>query len=80
MQFQSEDLANRIAGITGYRLIASSGGGGYKDWVQTKENPIPSVTVEVGSVSCPMPLGEWARVWPQNETVWAAVLHWAVSR
>ena len=80
VQSQSEDLANRIAGITGYRLIASSGGGGYKDWVQTKENPIPSVTVEVGSVSCPMPLGEWARVWPQNETVWAAVLHWAVSR
>ena len=48
--------------------------------MQIKEGPIPSVTVEVGSVSCPMPVSEWSRVWPQNETVWAAVLSWAVKQ
>lgn len=80
VQPQSKELADLVAGITGYRLIDSSGGGGYKDWVQIKEGPIPSVTVEVGSVSCPMPVSEWSRVWPQNETVWAAVLSWAVKQ
>ena len=79
VQSESKELADLVAGITGYRQIDSSGGGGYKDWLQIRENPVPSVTVEVGSVSCPMPLSEWARVWPQNENVWAAVLSWAVS-
>ncbi|HJC48658.1 MAG TPA: M14 family metallocarboxypeptidase [Candidatus Lachnoclostridium pullistercoris] len=76
---ESKELADLVSGITGYRQISSSGGGGYKDWVQIRETPIPSITVEVGSVSCPMPLSEWSRVWPQNETVWAAVLSWAAT-
>ena len=80
VQDQSRELAELAAGITGYSLLPSSGGGGYKDWLQTKELPVPSITLEVGSVSCPMPRSEWARVWPQNEQVWAAVLAWAVRR
>ena len=80
VQAESKELADLVSGITGYRQIGTSGGGGHKDWVQIRETPIPSITVEVGSVACPMPLSEWARVWPQNETVWAAVLSWAVSR
>ncbi len=79
VQEQSAELSELVAGITGYRQIASSGGGGYKDWLQIKESPVPSITVEVGSVACPMPRSEWARVWPQNEQVWAAVLSWAVT-
>ena len=76
---QSQELANAVSAKTGYRLAGSSGHGGFKDWLQIKENPIPSLTIEVGSVSCPMPLTEFTDVWNKNQEVWAAVLKWAAE-
>lgn len=70
----SRELAQMISSVSGYRLDHSLGKGGYKDWVQTKTNPIPSVTVEVGSVPCPMPLSEFPAVWEQNQSVWVHVI------
>ncbi len=71
---QSKALAQSVSSVTGYRLNNSLGKGGYKDWIQTKSNPIPGITIEVGSVSCPMPLSEFQPVWKQNKGVWAQVM------
>ncbi|MDD3252622.1 MAG: M14 family zinc carboxypeptidase [Lachnospiraceae bacterium] len=76
---QSRELANLIAAKTGYRLAGSSGHGGYKDWVQIKDGPIPSLTLEVGSVSCPMPVSEFMNVWNRNQEVWAAAAKYAME-
>ena len=76
---QSLDLANAISARTGYRLAGSSGHGGFKDWLQIKEGPVPSLTLEVGSVSCPMPVTEFTDVWNRNKDVWAALMKWAME-
>lgn len=70
---QSKALANLVTSITGYRTNGSSGKGGFKDYVQTKDNPIPSLTIEVGSVACPMPVSEFGNVWNSNQAILAAL-------
>lgn len=79
VQTQSNELADLVVSLTGYRKLGASGAGGYKDWLQIKENPVPSITIEVGSVACPMPVSEWDNVWTKNQNIWAAVLHYAVT-
>ena len=76
---QSRDLANMVSGKTGYRLAGSSGHGGFKDWVQINDSPVPSLTLEVGSVSCPMPVSEFTDVWNRNNEVWAVVMKFALE-
>lgn len=75
----SKALADLMASKTGYRLGGSSGHGGFKDWVQIKDAPIPSVTIEVGSVTCPMPVSEFPAVWQHNKEVWAAAAEFAMQ-
>lgn len=70
---QSKALADLVVGISGYRINGSSGKGGFKDYVQTKDNPIPSLTIEVGSVACPMPASEFGNVWNSNQAILAAL-------
>lgn len=71
----SQALALQISQVTGYPLNGSLGKGGFKDWMQSRqENPVPGVTIEVGSVACPLPLEEFDAVWQQNRAVWAQVL------
>ena len=62
----SMSLAQSISNVTGYRMDGSDGKGGYKDWMQAKDNPVPGVTIEVGSVSCPLPVTQYDAVWQQN--------------
>jgi len=70
---ESSALAQLVSGKTGYRLVDSSGHGGFKDWAQIKDDPVPSLTLEVGGVSCPLPLTEFTEAWNRNREVWAAV-------
>ncbi len=67
-------LAESISKVTGYPLDGSRGKGGYKDWVQMSGQTAPSVTIETGSVACPMPVSEYESVWNQNKSVWARVM------
>lgn len=76
---QSKALADLVSAKTGYRLAGASGHGGFKDWVQIKDSPIPSLTLEVGSVSCPMPVTEFTDVWNRNNEVWALVMKYALE-
>ncbi|MCD8082439.1 MAG: peptidase, partial [Clostridiales bacterium] len=70
---ESQALANLVQEKTGYQIEGSSGHGGFKDWAQIRDNPIPSLTLETGSVACPMPVTEFTHVWDCNQEVWAAV-------
>ena len=76
---QSKALADLVTSITGYRTNGSSGKGGFKDYVQTKDNPIPSLTIEVGSVACPMPASEFGNVWNSNQAIMAALAVYAAD-
>ena len=76
---QSKELADLVSGKTGYRQAGSSGHGGFKDWVQINDSPTPSLTLEVGSVACPMPVSEFTDVWNRNSEVWAAVLKYTAE-
>lgn len=76
----SLSLAQSISSVTGYRLDGSDGKGGFKDWMQAKDNPIPGITIEVGSVSCPLPVSQYEAIWQQNKAVWAQALYWSIGR
>ncbi|MFR1832103.1 MAG: M14 family zinc carboxypeptidase [Lachnospiraceae bacterium] len=71
---RSRQLAQLMSAATGgYQMLYSGGGGGFKDWAQLKENPVPSITVETGKVDCPMPVSEFASIWAENRAGWALV-------
>lgn len=76
---KSREMANLIAANTGYRPAGSSGHGGFKDWTQIKDNPIPGLTLEVGSVACPLPLSEFPKIWHRNKMVWAALAKYVME-
>jgi len=75
----SGELTALIEASTGYRASGSSGHGGFKDWTQIKEDPIPGVTIETGSVACPLPISEFIDIWNRNKMVWALVARYAME-
>lgn len=79
VQQASGELATMVAGLTGYQTLSSCGHGGFKDWTQIKENPVPGITVEVGSVSCPLPLSQYQDIWSSNWQVWILVAKYAMT-
>ena len=76
----SKELAEELASISGYTLLESNGKGGFKDWMQVKDDPAPSVTVETGAAECPMPFSQWENVWTKNRSGWAAALYYAFHK
>jgi hypothetical protein len=40
---------------------------------------IPSLTVEIGTTSCPVNIREFPTVWERNRQVWAVAAQWAVG-
>lgn len=76
---QSEELAALAAASNGNSLASSSGHGGFKDWTQIKDNPIPGLTIEMGSVSCPLPLSEYQDLWYRNKMIWALAAKYAMD-
>lgn len=81
VQEESRELAQLMSNVTGgYRILPSTGGGGYKDWIQLSERPVPSVTLETGSVSCPIPVTYYGGIWSQNCLTWAYAMEWVAVR
>ena len=77
---KSQQLAQLMSAATGgYQMLYSGGGGGFKDWVQLKENPVPSITVETGKMDCPMPVSEFESIWAENRTGWAVTAEFVLS-
>lgn len=79
VQQASGEMTALIEASTGYRAAGSSGHGGFKDWTQIKEDPIPGVTIETGSVACPLPLSEYEDIWNRNKMVWILVARYAME-
>ncbi len=53
-----------------YKRMGSGGASGsYLDWIYSGETPVRSVTFETGNVSCPLPAGQYPRIWIQHESV-----------
>ncbi len=73
---KSKSLANAVKAVTGYSLVsATESAGGFKDWVQLKLK-VPSVTIEIGTQSCPLPLSQYNGIWIRNKTMLAVVGNW----
>jgi g-D-glutamyl-meso-diaminopimelate peptidase len=79
VQQQSRELADSLLSNTGYISGGSSGHGGFKDWLQIRENPVTSITIETGSVACPLPLSQYADIWYRNKMVWALAAKYAMT-
>lgn len=78
---ESLEFARLMSNVTGgYRILPSSGGGGFKDWIQLSLRPVPSVTLETGSVSCPIPVTYYGGIWSQNFLTWAYAMEWVATR
>lgn len=76
----SGELAEVVSKSTGYGLgTGGSGRGGFNDWTQTLGHPIPGMTIEVGSVTCPLPFDQWTDVWYRNKMVWAAAAKYVME-
>lgn len=74
----SDTLAfgERIAGLTGYGMDAdytSLDPAGYKDWAIRSEG-IPSLTIEVGNQTSPVPSEQFGEIWRRNAYVWEETL------
>ncbi len=76
---ESEELAALISACTGYRMAGRSGHRGFKDWTQIKEDPVPGVTIETGSVACPLPVSQFEDMWNRNKLVWILTARYAME-
>lgn len=72
----SKDLGFALRACTQYPLSGASGldAGGYKDWAATLG--IPSVTVEIGTRACPLPVEEFSTIWARNKKTFLAAARW----
>lgn len=69
-------FADRISRVTGYPLDGSYEKldfAGYKDWAVSKLG-IPSLTIEVGRETAPVPPEQFSCIWEENQYVWEETL------
>lgn len=71
-------LASKVNSFTGYRLmpksISTDPNGGFGDWLIYNKK-IPNVTVETGSVTCPLPYSQLAKIRKEN----SGLLDWFIG-
>lgn len=75
---QSESLALAVKAVTDYPMepYVGTDAGGFKDWAMSSLS-IPSLTIEIGTRSCPLPRNEFATIWERNRLVLPAVALWS---
>ncbi len=66
----NSNLATHISNLTGCSLGGYSNEAGFSNWC-VLEKQIPSVTVETGTVPCPLPIDQFSYIWEQNRQIWA---------
>ncbi|MEG1560703.1 MAG: M14 family zinc carboxypeptidase [Clostridia bacterium] len=75
---RSLDLSNTVSKISGFttqNMAKQSGSGGYKDWVM-QELKIPSLTIEIGTRQCPLPLNEFSSIWLRCRLLLPTLADW----
>lgn len=76
LKADTEAFANEISRVTGYSADADHVNldpAGYKDWAISKKG-IPSLTIEVGRETSPVPAEQFHTVWKENRDVWPALI------
>lgn len=63
------EFASKVSSFNEYRMMPSGGGtepaGGFADWLNYKEE-IVSITIETGTVACPLPHSQYKSVYKKN--------------
>lgn len=69
-------LLGTVRAVCGYAPVYSkfskSSAAGMADWVSIRKK-LPTVTIEIGNVVCPLPQSQFSSVWRQNRQMLAAV-------
>ena len=76
---KSRFLANNVSALTGYTLLYSGEGAGFKDYVQLFGTGTPAVTVEVGKGTAPVPSSQMSEIWAENKFVWLYAMKYAAE-
>lgn len=74
---EAEALAKAVSGFNGYKVETDvRHDSAFDDWCN-KALAIPSITVETGSLPCPLPISEFDKIWQTNRDLWlfAALYH-----
>lgn len=69
-------FGERISRLTGYPMDANYeylDPAGYKDWAICERN-IPSLTIEIGKETSPVPFEQYTDIWKRNQYVWEETL------
>ncbi len=63
-----------------YRRMGGGGASGsYLDWLYSGETPVRSVTFETGNAACPLPAGQYPRIWLHHGSVLQAAAWYACA-
>lgn len=76
LKAETEAFAKRVSEVTGYPMDANYENldpAGYKDWAIHKKG-IPSLTIEVGHDTSPVPPDQFSAIWQANKGVWDVML------
>lgn len=76
---RSEEIGNALASASGYTLETTpyaSGFAGYKDWYISYYN-LPGYTIEIGSGQNPLPISDFANIYPTNRRLITTALDMA---
>lgn len=76
LKADTEAFAKRVSETTGYPMNANYeklDPAGYKDWAIHRRG-IPSLTIEVGNETSPVPPAQFSAIWQANKGVWDVML------
>ncbi len=79
---KTQEFAGIISRITGYGLDGDYSlldPAGYKDWAIMKKG-IPSLTIEIGRETAPVPQEQFERIWQENRGVWNGMLEYSLPQ
>lgn len=74
MSIRSSVLANMASSLNGYKMMNCKTAsnvvlGGLGDWAMLIQG-IPSITIEIGKGTCPLPQSEFDVIWNNNKEMW----------
>lgn len=77
MSLRSAALANIASSFNGYRMMNCTTAanvvlGGFGDWTMLTQD-IPSITIEIGKGTCPLPQSEFETIWNSNKEMWGRI-------
>ncbi len=73
-------FSSYMLSLVPYKRMGSGGASGsYLDWLYSGETPVRSITFETGNTACPLPAGQYPRIWLHHESVLQAAAWYACA-